>query len=215
MVSLEQVCRRVFNDRSWLIKTLVGTLLLIIPPVALGYIYRVAEQGRLGQAVELPDWDDWRSMFVDGLKMLLLLLVFTILPLLVGWLVAGLLSWLLHGVPLFWAFAGFLYLPLVPVLLLALPLTGASVYRYQRRWEFRDAFQIPVLLRMVVATKGRLVLPTLAYIGLMVVLFPIVPYVLFTGGIVVFYFYALTFHHTVAAARPAASDLNVSSSQQR
>ncbi len=209
MATLEQVCRRVFDDPAWLIKTLVGTLLLVVPPLAFGYIYRLTEQGRRGQPVELPDWDDWRSLFVDGLRMLLLLLIFTIVPLMAGWLAAVALSWLLRGVPLFWAFAGFLYLPLVPVLVLALPITGASLYRYQRRWDFRDALSLPTLMRMVVATRGRWIIPTLAYIGSMVVLFPIVPYALFTGGVVVFYYYALVFHQTVSSARPAASDLNV------
>ncbi|MGH8018625.1 MAG: DUF4013 domain-containing protein [Opitutaceae bacterium] len=209
MATLEQVCRRVFGDPGWLIKTLVGTLLLIVPPLALGYIYRLTEQGRRGQPLELPEWDDWRSLFVDGLRMLVLLVIFTIVPLVAGWFVAMLLSWLLHGVPLFWAFAGFLYLPLVPVLVLALPVTGASLYRYQRRWDFRDALRLSTLMRMVVATRGRLVIPTLAYIGSMVVLFPIVPYALFTGGMIVFYYYALVFHQTVTTARPAASELNV------
>jgi MFS family permease len=198
----------VFSDPSWLIKTLMGTLLLVVPPLAFGYVYRMSEQGRRGQPAELPDWDDWRGLFFDGLKMLLLLLIFTLAPILLGWLVALFLTWLLEGVPLFWAFAGFLYLPLVPVLVLALPVTAASLYRYQRRWDFRDALQLPALLRMVVATKGRLVVPTLAYIGLLTVLFPILPYALFTGAVVLFYFYGLVFQQTVAVARPPTSDLN-------
>lgn len=208
MVTLEQVCRRVFGDPSWLIKTLVGMFMLILPPISFGYIYRIAEMGRQGTPIELPEWEDWRGLFVDGLRFLAIFCVLTLLPILAGWMVAVFLSWLLQGFPLYWAFAGFLYLPLVPILILAPPITAASLYRFQRRWDFRDAFQVPVLFKMVAATRGRLVIPTLAYIGFMVVLFPIVPYALFTGAVVIFYFYALTFHQTVATGRPAASDLN-------
>ncbi len=205
MVTLEQVSRRVFADSSWLIKTLVGTILLVVPPLALGYIYRVAEQGRQGRLPDLPDWDDWRGLFVDGLRFLLLLVVLTAVPIFLAWAFAGLLSWLFQGLPFFWAFSQFLYLPLVPISILAPPLTAASLYRYQRRWDFNDAFRFPALFRMVVATKGRFVIPTLAYIGLLVVLLPVLPYALFTGGVVVFHYYALIFHQTEAASRSGAS----------
>ena len=205
MVTVDQVSKRVFDDSSWLIKTVIGAFVLAVPPFALGYLYRVAAQGRRGLPITLPDWDDWRGLFVDGLRFLILIVGLAIGPIILCWVLSILLSWLLHNVPGYWAFAGFLYLPLVPAILLAAPLTGASLYRYQRREEFREAFRFPLLLRMVMATKARLVIPTLAYLGFVIVLFPLIPYALFTGGVVIFYYYAFTFHELEKAAHAAAS----------
>jgi hypothetical protein len=217
MVTLEQVSRRVLADPSWLLKTVVGAVLVLLAPFsllvtlafAMGFIYRVADLGRRGLAIELPDWDNWRGLLVDGLRFLALLGVLAILPIVVTWLMSGLLAWLFEGVPLYRTFAWLLYLPMVPVLLLVFPMAAASLYRFQRREEFRDAFRMELLLRMVVSTRGRLVVPSLSYIGLMVVLLPLFPYALFTGGLVFFYYCALTFHGIEAGARSRASGQSI------
>lgn len=208
MPTLEQVSKRIFSDPSWFVKTVVGTLLLFFPvPLvfALGYLYRVAQQGRLGMPLELPEFEDWRGLLIDGLRALVIVAGLTLVPILAGWAIALLLDLLLRGVPTYWVFAGLLYLPMVPALLLAAPLTAAGLYRYQRREDFQDAFRVPVLLKMIFATRGRFVIPTFAYIGFLVVLFPLIPYALFTGGLIVFYYYAATFHQLEQASRERAS----------
>lgn len=199
MVTLEQVSRRVFADSSWFVKTVVGAFLIIVPGLhffAFGYIYRQALVGRLGQAAPLPEWDDWRGLFVDGLRFFLIVLVLAVAPILAGWIVS---------LPLHPLLGPLSYMPMVPGLVLSAPLTAAGVYRFQRREDFRDAFRFPILFRMIVRTRDRLVVPTLAFLGLLFVLFPLFPYALFTGGVVIFYYYALTFHLIEAGARASAS----------
>jgi len=208
MLSLEQVSRRVFSDPSWFVKTVVGMLAMFFPlPLVFGagYVYRVALQGRMGQPIVLPDWDDWRGLFVDGVRFLALIFLLAFIPILAGWLVSVPVRLILHWLPGYWLFQAFLYLPMVPGLLLAIPLTAAGLYRFQRRESFRDAVRPALLLRMVVASKGRLVIPTLAYVGVMVVLFPVLPYAMFTGGVVVFYYASSTFLQIEQAARERAS----------
>lgn len=199
MVTLEQVSRRAFADPSWFIKSVFGTGMLLIPGVhfwALGYVYRIAQQGRRGEMLNLPDWEDWRMLFVDGLRLFALLLVLAVLPLVAAWLVS--LPWHPFLGPLS-------YLPMVPVVLLVGPLTAAGLYRFQRREDFREAFRIAVLFRMVVAAREHLIVPTLAFVGFLAVLFPLLPYALFTGGALISYYYALIFHEVEQRARVMAS----------
>lgn len=204
MVTLEQVFRRVFSDSSWLIKTVIGAFLVFVPPFALGYLYRVALMGRRGHPLELPDWDDWRALFIDGLRLSLIVLVLGILPIFAGWL----LSLPFSVLPLDWLFSPLHYMLILPGLLLAAPLTAAGLYRYQHNYDFRQAFQLVILFRMLGAAGDRLIVPTFAYLGFVFVLGPLillVPYALFTGGVVIFYYFAQTFHQIETNARASAS----------
>jgi hypothetical protein len=90
---------------------------------------------------------------------------------------------------------------MIPGLLLGPPLTAAAVYRYKRRDELREALRIPALWRMIESTRMRLVVPTLALIGLVVVGVPLLPFVVFTGSAVVFSFYSSVFHHIEESRR--------------
>ena len=58
---------------------------------------------------------------------------------------------------------------------------------------------------MVVAAREFLVIPTLAFIGYIFVLFPLLPYALFTGGALISYYYALMFHEVEQRSRAATS----------
>jgi len=197
MESLEQVSRRFFADPSWLIKSVFGALLVFpIPVFALGYIYRLAEQGRRGEVVDIPEWDNWLEMLRHGLRFLALICILVVAPIFVSWLI----SWPWHAV-----LGRLAYLPMAPVALLTVPLTSAALYQYQRREDFRDALRIPLLFRMIVAARHHLVVPALAFIGFALVLLPVLPYALFTGGALISYYYALMFHEVEQRGRAAAS----------
>jgi hypothetical protein len=199
MLTLEQVSKRVFSDSSWFLKSAFGTFLLIVPIAhfwAFGYMYRVALMGRLGNRGPLPDWEDWRGLFIDGFRFFAIVVIWAVIPILLAWLASLPLSRFLGPLS---------YMPMAPVLLLAAPLVAASTYRYQRREEFRDALRFDILFKMVVSARERLVVPTLAYIGLLFVLSPIFPYALFTGGMVIFYYYTFTFKQLEAAGRESTS----------
>jgi hypothetical protein len=204
MVTLEQVFRRVFSDSNWLIKTVIGAFLVFVPPLALGYIYRVALMGRRGHPLELPDWDEWQALFVDGLRLCLIVLVLAFLPIFVGWLV----SLPFDVLPFSWMFSPLHYMLMLPGLLLAVPLTAAGLYRYQHNYDFRQAFQLGLLFRMIGAAGTQLIVPTLAYLGFVFVVGPLillVPYALFTGGIITSYYFARIFHQIEVSARATAS----------
>lgn len=189
MPTLEIVCKRLFSDPSWFIKCIIGALLVLIPVVnfvAFGYLYVLIERARRGEVNVFPEWEDWRTLFKTGFVFFIIFVVLFVVPVATGWLLS---------LPLSAALGPFSRLPMIPGLVLGGPLMVAGVYRYQKRGELRDALRIPALWSMIEASRARFAIPTLAFIGLLFVAVPLLPFVLFTGGAVVFTFYASLFRH--------------------
>lgn len=198
MPTLELVCKRLVSDSTWILKCLLGAVLLAVPVAhffACGYLYEIVNRARRGEAPGLPKWEDWRRLFFNGVAAFVLFLVFTVAPLAAAWVLTLPLRLLGAG----W----FAYLPLTPVLLFSLPVTAASIYLYQKREDYRDALRPWVLARMLRAAGLRLVVPTLAAIGLFVVGLPLVTFTLFVGFAVLCAIYAALFQHAEAALRTA------------
>jgi hypothetical protein len=188
MPSLEQVCKRLFSDPSWFVKAVVGALLLIVPVahfLAFGYLYAMIEQARRGEPIDFPEWGDWRRTFLNGTAAFVIFLAFTALPIFGAWLLVLPLKYLNYGV--------FVYLPLVPAVMLAGPLTAASIYQYQKREDFRDAFRFYILIAMLRSSKGYFWVPTFALIGFLVAGAPLMTFTVFTGLAASWTFYAASF----------------------
>lgn len=187
MPDFEQVCRRLFSDSSWLVKSLLGAVLVAFPVLhflAFGYLGELARGGAEGEAFRMPDWRNWRSMFTDGFFFFLIM----------AGLGGGLfLAALLVSLP----FQGWLgplaFIPFIPAVLLAPPLVGSGWYRYALTHQFLEGFRLPELFRLIGAAGAPLILPTLAYIGLLFAGAPVFPLAFFLGGLVVFYFYCSVF----------------------
>src|SRR4051794_34490900 len=167
MPTLEQVCKRLFST-PWFIRCITGALLLAVPVAhffAFGYLYEMIARARRGDSLDFPEWDDWRRMFVNGIPAFVIFLVLGLTPILLGWLLTWPLRVLGYGV--------FIYLPLVPGLMLAAPLSAAGIYQYQKREEYRDAFRIWLLIAMLKSTKARFLVPTFAVLGFVVGAYPL------------------------------------------
>jgi hypothetical protein len=74
-------CLKAFtSDPGWVGKLLVGSLItilgcLILPlPLLLGYQLRVLRLSAAGAPRPFPEWEDWGGLFVDGLKVLAVLI---------------------------------------------------------------------------------------------------------------------------------------------
>jgi len=189
MPSLEQVCKRLFSDQSWFIKAIFGALLMIVPVgnfLAFGYLYAMIEQARRGEALEFPEWGDWRRLFTTGIAAFVIFLVLGVVPVLVIW---GLV-WPLHFV---FNYGVFIYLPVAPAVMLAGPLTVAGIYQYQKQEEFSDAFRVPVLIAMLRSTKSYFWVPTFALIGFIVVGLPLMTFTIFVGLAASWTYYTVSF----------------------
>lgn len=156
----------------------------VINLVVLGYFYRMAGMARKGESFSLPGWNDWKVLFVDGLRCFVIFFILGFLPLLVGFLLSKLLFWIPSPLS---------YLPLIPFFILVWPFVGAGLYLFQRQENFQDTFQLTILIRMIEASKFQLLLPTLAFLGFLLVGFPLLPFAFFIGGSLLFYFYATVF----------------------
>jgi hypothetical protein len=197
MPSLEQVCKRLFSDQSWFLKAVVGALLLIIPVVhflAFGYLYNMVDQARRGDELDFPEWGDWRRLFTNGMAAFAIFLVLGVVPILTAWV----LVWPLH---FFLNYGAFIYLPLVPAVMLAGPLTVAGIYQYQRNEEFRDAFRLGVLVAMLRSTKLYFWVPTFALIGFLVAGYPLMTFTIFVGLAASWSYYAVSFRFVEESRR--------------
>ena len=188
MPTLELICKRLFAERAWFLRCIVGALLLAIPVAhffAFGYLYEMVARARRGDSLDFPDWDDWRRMFFNGIPAFVIFLVLGVVPLLAGWVLTLPLRWFNWGV--------FVYLPMVPFVVLAGPLTAAGIYQYQKREEYRDAFRIWLLARMLRSSKAHFLVPTFAVIGFATAAYPLMTFTLFVALAVGWSFYAAFF----------------------
>ncbi|HHB91250.1 MAG TPA: DUF4013 domain-containing protein [Anaerolineae bacterium] len=88
----------VFEDKKWIEKVLIGGLVSIIPILGhillLGYFVELVRNVRQHQPEPLPEWDNWGEKLAEGVKLLIIMLVWS-LPLIILFFVAF--------VPLFFA----------------------------------------------------------------------------------------------------------------
>lgn len=181
MPTIEQVSKRVFSDNNWLKKCALGGVLSLIPIVnilALGYLYQIFLQGRSEKGITLSEWDDIKTLFIDGLRFLVVGLIFAGLPLAVVTMCSQ------------FAFDGMIAkIPVIPVLFLAGPVMSAALYLYSVKEDIGDCFNVEALRVMLTKTFVHYTVPTLAYLGLCLLGLVVLPFPFFFGG--VFYFYLM------------------------
>ena len=113
MPSFEQVCQKVFSQPQWQRKLFIGGVLSFIPVanfLAFGFLYQIAKRIRLRQDLELPEWEKWDKLFLDGLRFFSLFCPFFLLPVGCGYLFSKVLLGISFG------YAGiFAYVPICPI----------------------------------------------------------------------------------------------------
>jgi hypothetical protein len=68
------------DDPDWLRKLLTGSLVALLAtlfigmPLLFGYSVRLVRRAAAGLEPPLPEWDDWGGMFMDGLKVFVVVL---------------------------------------------------------------------------------------------------------------------------------------------
>jgi len=144
-----------FEDESWIMKIVIGAILLFIPIInfmSMGYMLEVLKRSADGMDIPLPEWDDFGGKFIKGLMILIIGLVYTI-PI---WLVACLLSGLLvvssgsdalaDMLGILSTCASCLYLIWGIVVALVMP---AALIRYAVTGEFMSAFRFGELFSFI------------------------------------------------------------------
>jgi hypothetical protein len=154
-----------FKDEDWIKKILIGGVVGIIPIVnfaAIGYIIQIIRNVRDGQALPLPEWDEFGKYFVDGLWIFLIFLVWSIPIILVACLQGigtavlaeasedaanafGVISVCFSCVIVLWA-------------LVIAAVSPAILVRYAEIGEFMAGFQFSEILNIIRANVGNYII---------------------------------------------------------
>jgi|GEM_PF-218822 len=181
----EEVFNRLLKLPGFWVKLLIGGLLSFVPILnifAFGYLYRVSRAVRQsGQPTlpawpelpELPAWQDWKSLFIDGLRFAVVWLAYWLLPV----LLALTISWLMFLIGLV-TLTNIFFLSAV---LFSTVLFSSALYRYNMRKDFNDLLDVPLILRMTWMELPRLIVPSLVFLGIVVLLLPFYGFAFFGG----------------------------------
>ena len=181
MPSLEAVCGRLFNRSGWIPKVLWGGGLCFIPIlnlIAFGYLVEFTRRLRRSNHWELPEWNEMEipRLFLEGLRMLLLVLAYVGLPMLFAWLLSFVLLFLsfgLLGIVSFFpiAIAGFFG----PFLFLS------ALHTYLRDQLFSDAWKVREVFQSALPLWPRLAIPVVAFWGVFLLALPLYGMSFFIG----------------------------------
>jgi len=152
-----------FEDESWIMKIVIGGILLVIPIVnfmALGYMLEALKRSADGMDIPLPEWDDFGGKFMKGLMVFVIGLVYTIPIWLVACVIWALMfvagaadsDTLMSLVGLLSTCATCLYLIWMIVVWLIMP---AAWIRYAVTEEFMSAFQFGELFSFISANVAN------------------------------------------------------------
>lgn len=184
MPTIEQVSKRLRSDRNWFTKCLLGVLFGFIPILhffACGYLYRMFRAGKSQKPFALPEWEDWKGLFIDGLKFFLIALIFAGIPIALTSFAMFAMGWSTGSY--------FANIPMAPALFIAGPLSCSALYLYMLDEDFSNCFNIQALTGLLKRTAEDFWMPTLALLGLSLLL----PIAFFFGAVIYFYLMGYVF----------------------
>ncbi len=123
--------------------------------------------------VMMPEWDDWRGLFNDGLKFGLIWILYWVLPLFLVSLVAMMFATFgLHILS---------YLVVTGTFFIASILFCSALYRFHMNPEFKTLLEIDYVVRMSRIGFGSYVLPIFVFSGIFALVLPLYGIAFFTG----------------------------------
>lgn len=172
----EEVFMRLVRQPGFGLKLLIGGLLSFVPIVnifAFGYLYRFSRKTRKAGQVSLPEWSDWRALFLDGLRFGVVWLAYWLLPIVLMSLISG----LLYSIGL----SAIAYLVTSITVLISPILFSSALYRLQMRSDFKDLLDVPLIVRMTYMEMPRFVIPAFVFLGVFVLSVPLYGFAVFFG----------------------------------
>ncbi|WP_309397578.1 DUF4013 domain-containing protein [Cerasicoccus maritimus] len=188
MASIETIGERIFTEHDSWKKLLIGgalCLTIIGLPLAFGYLFAYAFMLRRDASAALPDWDNWQRMFMVGLHGLAVFIAWVGIPL----VLAVLITWLFGMVP--GSFLDiFSWLARSAAFVVGLPMFCSALILYQRTQNFASLADVENIFAPVEANWKKLLIPSIAWVGLMAIGLPLLPFTFFLG-MVLFVAYAI------------------------
>lgn len=175
MSNFEILLTRLIHNPRFFLTFIVGSLLCFVPILhffAFGYIYRMTKMLRINGTLELPEWEEPSRLFIDGIRLTIVLLVYGFLPLTLGLIIIGLL------IPDLTYTSANIFLGVWKIAVLSL--LCSALYRYQRSQNFYELLNFSLILRMaVVFFKANFFVLILCY-GLAFILSPLYGFSVFS-----------------------------------
>ena len=191
MSNFENLLTRLIQNPRFLLTFLVGGLLCFVPVLhffAFGYLYRMTKILRVNGTLELPEWGDPSRLFIDGIRLTIVLLVYGFLPLTLGLIIIKLLIPDLTYTSVN-VFLGFWQIAVLSMLC-------SAFYRYQKNQNFYELLNFSLIFKMsVVFFKSNFLLLVLSY-GFAFLFSPLYGFSIFSVLLVTliqstYYFYGL------------------------
>lgn len=167
-----------FKGQQWVLKLLVGGVIILIPLVnimCLGYFARCINSGQRGRRC-LPEWWDWRDYIREGCVMLAIICIYII--------AAALIALLAVNIPVV---GTLLATVLALFIILVIPMALAN---YALHYLFQDALLIIDLVRMITKVAGSYAaafLAALLIVSAAWVLLLACPVLGLLSGLIIFY----------------------------
>jgi hypothetical protein len=191
MSNFETLLTRLIQNPRFFLTFIAGSLLCFVPVLhffAFGYLYRMAKVLRVNGTLELPEWEDTSRLFIDGIRLTIVFLVYGFLPLTLGLIIIRLL------IPDLAYTSVNIFLGLWKIAVLSL--LCSAFYRYQRSQNFYELLNFTLIFRMsVMFFKSNFFVLVLCY-GLALLLSPLYGFSIFSVLLVAlmqssYYFYGL------------------------
>ncbi len=206
------------QDPNWLVKVILGSIIMFIPIVnfaALGFIANTMRNINAGQETPLPDWgNDFGGLFVRGFKYIVVTLIYT-LPIIV---VSGVFGGIVAGVTSAASNSdaagntiGLLFLCLVPIVFIGALVLGLLGIIAAVRFAITDDFGSAMRFGEVFAELRNNI-----GVWLIMILFTVLASVIFQfigmitcglGFLVIFYLYLIQAHLAVQAHRQSTGSM--------
>ena len=174
MLNFENTFQRLIQNPQFLFTFLIGGLLCFVPVLnffALGYLYRMTKRLRATGSLSLPEWDNLRSLFLDGIRLLIVFLIYAFLPMTLGFIIAStLFPGLNYNSPNF---------VLAFFRIFSLALFCSALYRFQRSQNFYALLDFKFILKMALILLQSQFIVLVACYGLFFLFLPLYGFAIF------------------------------------
>ncbi|MEM8868499.1 MAG: DUF4013 domain-containing protein [Verrucomicrobiota bacterium] len=192
----EEVFHRLLAEPGFWLKLLIGGLLSFVPVAnifAFGYLYRFSVNTRRSGALRLPAWDDWKGLFVDGLKFAVVWIAYWLLPILIVMGISGLLGMIGLGAMSYILISlTFLFSPVI---------FSSALYRLQMRADFKDLLDVVLIIRMTYSEARHFAIPAFVFMGIFALALPIYGFALFFGFLILIAYTSICYRSIENASR--------------
>lgn len=176
-VNFMETIKAPFEDKNWIIKFIIGSVLYFIPIVnflVVGYQVQYLEKNLKKSAQNLPEWDNWGNLFLSGLLCCVIFLLYHLIALIPA-IFTGVLAGVLHSGSMQGPVS--LLVILIAILLLFLGLMVSmffapiAIIRWVKEgYRFQSAFEILEIWQMAIDNIKDYIIAGIILFGICIII---------------------------------------------